>query len=288
MGFKKGGMINWWSTRELITTRRTILLYRIALALCFTGTIVCIPVTVHYSQSCQTPPTTIPTTTISKTSTTSKPGTTKSTTKTTSTTKKPPTTTKTTTKTSTTTKTTTTTRATSTTKKTPTTSKTTSTKKTTATTRTTSTTKKTTTKKTTTKKTTTRKNTTKKTIQKSADQESWLDWTEWSDCSTTCGPGQKYRSRVCVSYSKNDATVCEAGSEAIDVQQCQLSVCTGDKETLTSEKVKANDAGQSGEVDSVIQGHYVQSTTVNRDTINAESNGDYSDHVLARVWHIAT
>merc|ERR1712062_129522 len=238
----KVGMRSWWSTEELITTRRTILLYRIALALCFTGTIVCIPVTVHYSQSCQTPPTTIPTTTFSKTSTTSKPGTTKSTTRTTSTTKK-----------------------------------------TTSTTTKTSTTKKTTTKKTTTKKTTTRKNTTKKNIQKSADQESWSDWTEWSDCSTTCGPGQKYRSRVCVSYSENDATVSEAGSDEIDVQQCQLSVCTGDKETGTSEKVKANDAGQPGEVDSVIQGHYVQLTKLNRKTINAESNGDYSDHVLARV-----
>merc|ERR1712147_504742 len=156
------------------------------------------------------------------------------------------------------------------------------------TTKKTSTTKKTTTKKTTTKKPTTMKNTTKKNTKKSADQEGWSDWTEWSDCSTTCGPGQKYRSRVCVSYSENDATVCKGGSGGIDVQQCQLSVCTGNKETVKSEKVKANDAGQSGELDSVIQGHYVQSTTLNGETINAESNDDYSDRVLARVRHIAT
>ena len=162
---------------------------------------------------------------------------------------------------------------------------TTTTKKATSTskssTTTTTTTAKTTSITTTTTTTSTTTPTTESTTTTPAGWEGWLEWTEWSDCSSTCGPGQVSRSRVCVSYSGNEAIVCDGytGSDGLDVQECQLVVCTSGAEMVTSETAKAQEAGVE---DNLFLGRYAQSVTLNGETVNAEN----SDSIGYGTWRM--
>lgn len=54
----------------------------------------------------------------------------------------------------------------------------------------------------------------------------WGNWTEWSDCSVTCGIGTQNRSRECDSPAPEYSGLgCDG--EAFDVQHCTKGECPG-------------------------------------------------------------
>ena len=49
----------------------------------------------------------------------------------------------------------------------------------------------------------------------------WSDWTEWSQCSATCGPGEQSRSRTCTQGT--DGNQCP--DRLTETQQCIDKIC---------------------------------------------------------------
>ena len=111
----------------------------------------------------------------------------------------------------------------------------------------------------------------------------WLEWTEWSDCSATCGSGQTSRSRACLSYTGDESLVCEGytGSDELDVKECKLETCTSGDGMVTSETSKAHEACVE---DNLFLSRYAQSVTLNGEIINANN----SDSVGYGTWRMTT
>ena len=102
--------------------------------------------------------------------------------------------------------------------------------------------------------------------------EGWLDWTEWTDCSSTCGLGQLVRSRKCVSHSPgNETVVCDGyvGSDELEVQDCTLEVCITGDNMVMEETDKAVEAGIE---DNLFLSRYAQAVTLNGEQINPDNS----------------
>ena len=102
--------------------------------------------------------------------------------------------------------------------------------------------------------------------------QGWLDWSEWTDCSVSCGLGQIVRSRQCVSYIPgNETNVCEGygGSDEVEVQDCSLDTCSSGYNMIRQETDKANDHGV---VDNLFLNRYPQVVTLNGENIDAENS----------------
>lgn len=53
----------------------------------------------------------------------------------------------------------------------------------------------------------------------------WSAWSDFSDCSTTCGPGSKIRQRTCENGSGKEISGCDGESE--ETAQCNIKACSG-------------------------------------------------------------
>ena len=58
----------------------------------------------------------------------------------------------------------------------------------------------------------------------------WVDWSEWTPCSSTCGDGTQSRERSC------DNPIPANGGDACDgptnqTRRCNLATCPGDRQT---------------------------------------------------------
>ena len=51
----------------------------------------------------------------------------------------------------------------------------------------------------------------------------WDEWSEWHECSVTCGNGTASRVRICF---KGDETSNECDGEGVEVKNCSMSKCT--------------------------------------------------------------
>ena len=54
----------------------------------------------------------------------------------------------------------------------------------------------------------------------------WTAWSEWSDCSATCGTGLSLRSRSCT----NPASVAggsDCAGESVETMECDIASCPG-------------------------------------------------------------
>lgn len=59
-------------------------------------------------------------------------------------------------------------------------------------------------------------------------QGNYTEWSEWSDCSTTCGNGEKYRTRNCTNPPPAFGGMdCSFIGMDRDVQTCQKRACAG-------------------------------------------------------------
>lgn len=65
---------------------------------------------------------------------------------------------------------------------------------------------------------------------------SWSDWSEFSECSTTCGSGSKRRSRSCDSPApQGDGKACEGDQD--ETVECISHSCAGKCSTSCSSKL---------------------------------------------------
>merc|ERR1711935_158865 len=102
--------------------------------------------------------------------------------------------------------------------------------------------------------------------------EGWLNWTEWTGCSSTCGIGQTVRSRQCVSYTPGKETIiCDGyvGSDELEVQDCTLKVCITGDNMVMEETDKAVEAGIE---DNLFLSRYAQAVTLNGEQINPDDS----------------
>jgi len=61
-----------------------------------------------------------------------------------------------------------------------------------------------------------------------AVQGNYTEWSDWSDCSTTCGNGEKYRTRNCTNPPPAFGGMdCSFIGMDRDVQTCQKRACAG-------------------------------------------------------------
>ena len=62
----------------------------------------------------------------------------------------------------------------------------------------------------------------------------WTDWSQWSDCTVTCGKGSRQRARTCQSLtSKVDNPKCEGMS--LEMKVCFTARCETGKRSLKTE-----------------------------------------------------
>ena len=54
----------------------------------------------------------------------------------------------------------------------------------------------------------------------------YLDWSSWSDCSTTCSNGTQYRERTCIE-AKYSGLPCSTFGAAEEERHCNLRKCPG-------------------------------------------------------------
>jgi hypothetical protein len=61
----------------------------------------------------------------------------------------------------------------------------------------------------------------------------WSTWSSWSDCSVTCGLGERIRIRVCGEDTEEfvDENNCQGNPEQIQI--CHMSECPVSKETFS-------------------------------------------------------
>ena len=54
----------------------------------------------------------------------------------------------------------------------------------------------------------------------------WISWSQWSDCSETCGLGEQSRNIVCIEKSEEGVQICpNVGGQQNETQACNLGVC---------------------------------------------------------------
>ena len=62
----------------------------------------------------------------------------------------------------------------------------------------------------------------------------WTEWSDYGDCSVTCGPGNKSRHRTCTPgihgvFFETNQTVCTEGDKEYIYQECEESSCPESK-----------------------------------------------------------
>lgn len=68
-----------------------------------------------------------------------------------------------------------------------------------------------------------------------AVQGNYTEWSEWSDCSTSCGTGEKFRTRNCTNPRPAFGGMdCSFIGMDRDVQKCELRPCAGEYYGLLS------------------------------------------------------
>lgn len=63
-------------------------------------------------------------------------------------------------------------------------------------------------------------------VRSSDAKMQWGEWTSWSQCHTTCGPGKKMRYRKCLSNSNEYANYCDGSSS--EKMDCKIQSCPGE------------------------------------------------------------
>ena len=56
----------------------------------------------------------------------------------------------------------------------------------------------------------------------------WSDWGSWSDCTTSCGPGFKSRSRLCIAPEPSGGGDSCVGEDS-GTEICEEAACPGKK-----------------------------------------------------------
>lgn len=67
-----------------------------------------------------------------------------------------------------------------------------------------------------------------------AVQGNYTEWSDWSDCSTSCGPGEKFRTRNCTNPPPAFGGMdCSFIGMDRDVQKCEKRPCAGECKGLS-------------------------------------------------------
>lgn len=93
-----------------------------------------------------------------------------------------------------------------------------------------------------------------------------VEWSDWSECSTSCGPGTQTRYLKCISADKNEELCPLYGTEHIETRHCNLKICpTKEKFQINNkrnarpktEDILDNDINVEENVFNVLQNHRV-------------------------------
>ena len=107
-------------------------------------------------------------------------------------------------------------------------------------------------------------------VQLEEVEPGWRDWSEWTECSVTCGSGSISRARECITFgAENPDTACLDldGDGDFQVQACTEIACKTGVEMVDAETDKATGAGVE---DNLFLTRYVEAVTSNGEVINAE------------------
>ena len=111
--------------------------------------------------------------------------------------------------------------------------------------------------------------------------QGWLDWSEWTACSLTCGSGTKTRSRQCaVNEIGTEEQYChEYQTSQIQADPCKSEDCVSGQTLIydTTSNLRMN-----GVEDNLFLNRYARSVTDFGKTINA----DTSDDVGFGIWRL--
>lgn len=69
--------------------------------------------------------------------------------------------------------------------------------------------------------------------------DSEVEWSDWSECSTSCGPGTQTRYLKCKNSDRNEEPCPLYGTEHLETRQCNMKTCPSKQKFQTNHKHRA-------------------------------------------------
>ena len=128
--------------------------------------------------------------------------------------------------------------------------------------------------------TTTTTTTTTKTIPDSG----WRQWTDWSDCSVTCGSGESVRSRECVVFEGDQGPSIECPGYTGNIIEFETYACS-EPNCISGYSIveeTTNLANEKGVEHNLFLNRYAESVTDNGNTVNSND----STSIGYGIWRV--
>jgi len=97
--------------------------------------------------------------------------------------------------------------------------------------------------------------------------QGWREWSQWTDCSATCGDGESLRFRECISESNMEQEVCPGyiDGDENEIQSCNMVDCLSGSGMVQDTATELRDAGFE---DNLFLNRYAAAVTLNGEVVN--------------------